>query len=56
MRVVDAIERSPFWLFGRIFIPGRIRRRACIAREEHHLELVDVGRNKVCFRCGTGLT
>lgn len=54
MSVVDLIERSRFWLAGRILIPGRTRRRACVRRGDHRLDLINGGRDKACGGCGTG--
>jgi hypothetical protein len=53
MSLIDRIERSPFWLIGRLLIPRRRRRAACIARGTHHPKLIDLGYRKMCFRCGT---
>lgn len=51
--LVTRVERGPFWVLGRIFIPRATRRAACERRGEHELELVDMGRSKLCWRCGT---
>jgi len=51
--LVDRVEASHFWFLGRLFIPSRVRRRACEARGAHHPVLVDLGRRKICFSCGT---
>lgn len=52
MSVVDRIERSPLWWVGRLLIPSAVRLKACVRRGEHHPQLVDLGRTKVCGRCG----
>ncbi len=50
---VRSLEDTPFWLIGRLLVPARKRRAACEAAGKHHPVLVDLGRSKVCYECGT---
>lgn len=51
---VDRINRvvdSRWWLLS-LLIPASRRAAACKARGTHKPELIDLGRSKLCLRCG----
>lgn len=52
MTWVTRIERGPLWFLGRLLIPNTRRVSACENRGEHHPEIMDAGRFKMCSRCG----
>ncbi len=52
MNWVTRVEHGPIWFLGRLFIPGRLRVAACQERGEHHPEIIEMGRSKMCRACG----
>ena len=53
MTLVDRIEAGPLWLLGRVLIPNRVRRRACIARGTHRVHVRHDNGARICLACGT---
>lgn len=49
---ITRLQRGPFWFLA-VLIPKSRRRQACVARAEHKPELIDMGRSKICWKCGT---